>query len=187
MGQREDSQRAKSTSAPGGDLLTSCHIMETTPDRGENGRMPDPAPGTIVISTSALRHAAAALVAAAVLIAAALLLAPVVARELSSPGSLPSNINQHEYQAVFLVNGQVYFGKLTGADSRYYYLRHVYFLQSGSTSRTTGATQQVLIKLTKEIHGPEDLLVINQQQVLYIENLSPSGCAAHLLSGEPCR
>jgi hypothetical protein len=82
---------------------------------------------------------------------------------------------------VFLSNGQIFFGKLSSGNDTYDYLRHVYLLQSSVTSRGSSGTQQ-LIKLTKEIHGPEDLMMIDRSQILYIENLDPRGQAAKLIS-----
>jgi hypothetical protein len=57
----------------------------------------------------------------------------------------------------------------------------VYLLQSSVTARGRPAAQQ-LIKLTKEIHGPQDLMIIDRSQILYIENLDPRGQAAKLIS-----
>lgn len=88
-----------------------------------------------------------------------------------------SLIESGRYQAVFLSNGQVYFGKLSMRGD-YYVLTDIYYLQS-STDATTGssdpqdtATSDVkLIKLGTEVHGPEDEMVIAKEQVLFFENL----------------
>lgn len=93
-----------------------------------------------------------------------------------------------EYQAVFLTNGQVYFGKLS-MQGKWYSLKDIYYLQvtqdlqpaSGDakanpvpTPTPTGQnpSQQVgLVKLGSELHGPEDNMFISPDQVLFWENL----------------
>jgi hypothetical protein len=133
----------------------------------------------ISVPKSAIRTALLA-VGAVIVLALLIFLGTLVARSFSG-SSFPSAIDSSTYQAVFLSNGQIFFGKLTAGDDSYDYLRHVYFLQSSVTSRGSSSGQQ-LIKLTKEIHGPEDLMVIARSQILYIENLDPHGQAAKLIS-----
>jgi hypothetical protein len=98
-------------------------------------------------------------------------------------------VNTSEYQAVFLTNGQVYFGKLKVVSTTYLKLSDIYYLQvqSSSTSGTTSASQLSdtsssskgssvqLVKLGNELQGPEDMMAINREQVLFWENLKPSG------------
>lgn len=94
-------------------------------------------------------------------------------------------INGGKYQAVFFTNGQVYFGKLQQKGDGYYRLTEVFYLQSPSQQGTDDAEnpQQAssdqnsvqLIKLGSEIHGPEDEMIINRDQVLFYENLKSDG------------
>lgn len=84
------------------------------------------------------------------------------------------------YQAVFLTNGQVYFGKISSMTSATVTMEDIYYLQQGvqgqdqadeqgPTSPTN--TQLQLTKLGKELHGPEDIMYIERSQVLFWENL----------------
>ena len=94
------------------------------------------------------------------------------------------------YQAVFLTNGQVYFGKLANASSDYVTLTDIYYLQvtqpalqgSQQTGGATAATQQQvatpesqpqlsLVKLGNELHGPLDSMKINRDQILFYEDM----------------
>ncbi len=78
------------------------------------------------------------------------------------------------YEAVFLTNGQVYFGKLGGQDSTYLVLKDIYYLQANQSlqgATTTGQQPFSLVKLGKELHGPTDMMFINRSQVLFYENL----------------
>lgn len=119
-------------------------------------------------------------VGAVVVLVVIVVLAIAAARSLSSGSSLPSDVNTNTYQAVFLSNSQIFFGKLTAAGGNYYELRHVFFLQSTPATKGQPGSQR-LIPLTKEIHNPEDLMVISRSQVVYIENLNPAGRAAKLI------
>ena len=103
-------------------------------------------------------------------------------RALQPSDPLAGAIESNRYQAVFLTNGQVYFGRLTAPGGDFYYLRHVYYLTAASSAKGQAATPQ-LKKLTGDLHGPEDEVVINRQQILYVENLNPKGRAAQILSG----
>jgi len=97
-----------------------------------------------------------------------------------------SQVNTKEYQAVFLTNGQIYFGKLTTITSSYIKLTNIYYLESqgsqgsstsstSSTNSSSGTSKVVLVKLGSEIHGPEDAMQIYRTQVMFWENLKPSG------------
>lgn len=90
-------------------------------------------------------------------------------------------INTKDYQAVFLTNGQVYFGKLQNTEGRYLSLKSIYYLQvqqavqpaDASATAADGKTQ--LVKLGNELHGPEDSMQISHDQILFWENLVPGG------------
>ena len=108
----------------------------------------------------------------------------------SNANSGNTGINQSRYQAVFLLNGQIYFGKLEDANDRSFRLTHIYYPQAQSdTSKSTDETaaQQTqqngiqLIKLGKEVHGPEDEMFISKDQVLYYENLTADSKVAQLI------
>ncbi len=84
------------------------------------------------------------------------------------------------YQAVFLSNGQVYFGKLSDVSDTYVTLRDIYYLQvvqqqqqlQGQQAVQAGQSPQVsLVKLGNELHGPADVMKINRSQILFYEDL----------------
>jgi len=85
-----------------------------------------------------------------------------------------------QYQAVFLTNGQVYFGKVSKTDSSYVKLTDIYYLQVQQQvqpkDQSASQTPQVsLAKLGGELHGPEDVMYISRAQVLFWENLKDDG------------
>jgi len=82
------------------------------------------------------------------------------------------------YQAVFLVNGQVYFGKLEAATDDALVLRDIYYLKVTQALQPANddetATQQPniqLVKLGSELHGPQDEMYLEQDKVLFWENM----------------
>ena len=78
-------------------------------------------------------------------------------------------IDSSGYQAVFLTNDQIYFGHLKNISSNYLILFDVYYVKINES----GAGQ--LVKLGQgEPHGPQDKMIINQDQVVYWENLKPN-------------
>jgi hypothetical protein len=79
-------------------------------------------------------------------------------------------------QAVFLTNGQVYFGHLTKTDSNFLTLEDVYYLQEqqGLLQSGQGSNNKVnVIKLGAELHAPEDKMSINREHVLFYETMKP--------------
>ncbi|MFA5927393.1 MAG: hypothetical protein WCT32_04660 [Patescibacteria group bacterium] len=87
-------------------------------------------------------------------------------------------------QAVFLTNGQMYFGHVSNADQQIVVLRDVYYFkpedlaklrdenQSNlSGSGSSAAKNLSLVKLGSEIHGPEGVMYINRDQILYYEDI----------------
>src|SRR3989338_2527697 len=83
------------------------------------------------------------------------------------------------YQAVFLDNGQVYFGRLRPAGKNFLSLTDIYYLREGSVqqpgSPAAGQKSLDLIKLGAELHAPKDEMIINRDHVLYYEDLSDGG------------
>ncbi len=106
---------------------------------------------------------------------------------LSVTGVLPkfktSASGSGKWQAVFLTNGQVYFGKVVAENSNEVVLRKIYYLQVEQQiqpERAQAADDKTqpklsLVKLGNELHGPEDEMKINRDQVLFIEDLKDDG------------
>lgn len=91
---------------------------------------------------------------------------------LNPLGAFPA-VPSSQWQAVFLNNNQVYFGKLKDYDSNYLALSDVYYLRSATDleQNQTSSTNLNLIKLGGEVHGPEDTIYIPKQSVLFWENM----------------
>ncbi len=95
-----------------------------------------------------------------------------------------SLIFKADWQAVFLTNGQVYFGKISKVDEGFLYLSDIYYLQVITLQNTIGQPPDVqtqpeqrltLIKMGNELHGPSDEIIINRDHVIIIEDLKSDG------------
>lgn len=85
-------------------------------------------------------------------------------------------VDTSKMQAVFInVNGtnggQVYFGKITDLTPSYIRLEKVFYIQNQQTSAQDTSAAYNLVKLGCELHGPDDLMVINRSEVFFWENL----------------
>jgi|SRR3989338_2726973 len=82
------------------------------------------------------------------------------------------------FQAVFLDNSQVYFGKLRRLNGNFWSLTDIYYLRAGTavqTAGTEGTAQIELIKLGAELHAPRDEMIINKEHVVFYEQLGENG------------
>ncbi|MCG2773720.1 MAG: hypothetical protein L6277_16745 [Desulfobacterales bacterium] len=84
-----------------------------------------------------------------------------------------------EYQAVFLDNGQVFFGKVSDTGAPYLTLRDVYYVQT-LVEKEQKKTANVLVKRGSEWHNP-DFMRINTKHVVVIEPVGPDSRVAQLI------
>ncbi|MEK7570449.1 MAG: hypothetical protein AAB515_03380 [Patescibacteria group bacterium] len=96
-----------------------------------------------------------------------------------------NSITQHadpaRYYAVFLSNDQVYFAHIDEENQDAVVLKDVYYLKTNTNAvrqgeATEAATAKVsLIKLGKELHQPQEPVVINREHVLFYEPIGNDG------------
>ncbi len=89
------------------------------------------------------------------------------------------------YQAVFLANGQVYFGKISNKGGDYVVLKDIYYLQAGKQLQAgadTSDSQLSLVKLGNELHAPDDVMNISRAQILFYEDLKTDGRVAQAIA-----
>ena len=97
------------------------------------------------------------------------------------------DVTASPYYAVFLTNGQVYFGKPVSKSRSEFVLADVYYLQVSGEDTTLSQQQSTeqrfaLVKLGQEIHGPTDRLFINNQNILFYEQLSKESRAVQSIA-----
>lgn len=89
---------------------------------------------------------------------------------------IKSNNAEPVRQAVFLTNGQVYFGYTKNEDSDTVVINDVYYLQAQpgqqeDSQLLKSQSQVALVKLGNELHGPENSIRINRDHILFIEDM----------------
>lgn len=79
-----------------------------------------------------------------------------------------------DYQAVFLDNGQVYFGSIIESNESEVHLSDPYYLRVNDSIEEADNVEAdlSLIKRAETLHGPEPVMFFNRDHVLFIENLS---------------
>ena len=99
-----------------------------------------------------------------------------------------------QLQAVFLTNGQVYFGALSRHGIGYWRLDRAHYVQVSKIPATpssetpdgnaTQETRTTLVKLSDDMHRPEDTMIIPASNILFWQNLqSTSPFAQAIASG----
>ncbi len=109
------------------------------------------------------------------LITGALLIAAITFLIFTGGTSQSRAVQSNKYQAVFLNNGQVYFGNIKALDDKFIDLQNIYYLQTnnagGEAAAPNNNSNVSLVKLGCELHAPFDQMVINHAQVIFWENL----------------
>lgn len=113
----------------------------------------------------------------AVLVGALIILA-LVGWWLMGPGGGVKQPAGDRYQAVFLDNGQVFFGKLKNVQGEYMILESAYYTKKAEVPEDATDEQKAAIennvslsKVGNEIYGPESTMSIRAEQVLFWQNL----------------
>jgi hypothetical protein len=87
------------------------------------------------------------------------------------PNVATTTVPAEKWQAVFLENGQVYFGKLDLSAGEYATLTNVYYLKEASELQNSNLN---LVKLGGELHGPEDMIYIRRESISFWEHMKPA-------------
>ena len=104
----------------------------------------------------------------------------------ASFGWLPSAtfpaVDKNKWQSVFLTNGQVYFGHLKEINRAYAVLKNAYYLRTEPQSQPSQQPQINLVKLGNEIHGPEDLMYLPKDKIVFWENMRADSRVVQLIN-----
>lgn len=91
-------------------------------------------------------------------------------------------VDKNKLQAVFLNGGQVYFGNINDLNGKFLSMENIYYLrvnQQVQPNQTDNTSNDIsLVKLGCELHGPQDSMVINREQIIFWENLKDDGQVA---------
>lgn len=88
------------------------------------------------------------------------------------------NFGAARYQAVFLSNGQTYFGRYLDRIGPYVKIERAYYIQTNAPADDQTPPESRLIKRGNELHQPLPYVLIPKTAILFIEDLradSPVG------------
>ena len=77
-----------------------------------------------------------------------------------------------QYQAVFLANGQTYFGRYYDRLGAYAKIEDVYYLQQVQGSDASAAPDTKIIRRGQELHEPTSRMLIPKSAILFVEDLT---------------
>lgn len=90
------------------------------------------------------------------------------------------------YQSIFLTNGSVFFGKVTNQSDTAIEIDDVYYLKASAIQQqdvAVDANNLALVKVTDDIHSPENRAEIRLDQVLFIQNLDQNSKVLQSIRG----
>lgn len=93
------------------------------------------------------------------------------------------------YQVVYLVTGQIYFGKLQNTAGQYLTLTSAYTLQNSTTTSSSSAGSlsepSKLLKVSQQVYGPDDSMAIRADQVQFWQNLRSDSKVVRAITSGP--
>lgn len=99
------------------------------------------------------------------------LAAPLLKGERDAGGDpFAGVIDSGRYQAVILSNDKVYFGKISDASDEFYELDSAFFLREVQVEG--GEPDRALLPVNREIHAPDNTMLIRKEEVVLVENLA---------------
>ena len=94
--------------------------------------------------------------------------------------TVPS-LGRAQYQAVFLTNGQTYFGRYYDRIGAYAKIEDVYYLQQTESTDPNAAPDTKLVRRGRELHGPASRMLVPKSAVLFVEDLTDASQIAQFM------
>ena len=84
-----------------------------------------------------------------------------------------------KYQAVFLTNGQTYFGRYLERLGPYAKLEDAFYIQQQAAGQETSTTPELkLVRRGSELHEPDAAMLVSKDAILFVEDLKPDSQVA---------
>lgn len=97
--------------------------------------------------------------------------------------SIPS-IGGARYQAVFLSNGQTYFGRYVDRIGTYVKIEDAYYIQQAAAGEEAKPAESRLIRRGSELHRPHPYVLIPKTAILFVEDLQPNSAVGQFMAKE---
>jgi hypothetical protein len=86
-----------------------------------------------------------------------------------------------QYQAVFLTNGQTYFGRYYDRIGAYAKIEDVYYLQQTQGSDPNAGAETRIVRRGNELHEPAPRMLIPKSAILFVEDLTDASPIAQFM------
>jgi len=96
-------------------------------------------------------------------------------------------LGRAQYQAVFLTNGQTYFGRYYDRFGAYAKIEDVYYLQQGQATDSGGTTDTRIVRRGHELHEPASRMLIPKSAILFVEDLTDASPIAQYMQRDASR
>ena len=97
--------------------------------------------------------------------------------------TVPS-LGRAQYQAVFLTNGQTYFGRYYDRIGAYAKIEDVYYLQQTQGTDANAAPDTKIVRRGRELHGPASRMLVPRSAILFVEDLTDASPIAGFMRQE---
>jgi hypothetical protein len=91
------------------------------------------------------------------------------------------------YQAVFLTNGQTYFGRYYDRLGGYAKIEDVYYLQQVTNADTNATPDTRIVRRGLELHEPASRMLVPKSAILFIEDLADTSAVAQYIQRDSGR
>jgi hypothetical protein len=90
-------------------------------------------------------------------------------------------LGRAHYQAVFLTNGQTYFGRYYDRFGAYAKIEDVYYLQQVQGTDATKPSDTKLVRRGSELHAPASRMYVPRSAILFVEDLTDGSPIAQFM------
>lgn len=95
------------------------------------------------------------------------------------------DIGGAEYQAVFLVNGQTYFGHYGERIGPYVRMERVFYIEQAASGDPDKPADSRIVRRGGELHQPLSRMLIPRSAILFVEDLKPDSPIARFMRQAP--
>lgn len=90
-------------------------------------------------------------------------------------------LGRAQYQAVFLANGQTYFGRYYDRIGAYAKIEDVYYLQQVTNTDPNAAADTRIVRRGRELHEPSARMLVPKSAILFVEDLTDASPIAQFM------
>jgi hypothetical protein len=96
-------------------------------------------------------------------------------------------LGRAHYQAIFLENGQKYFGRYYDRIGAYAKIEDVYYLQQVANADPNAAPETRIVRRGLELHEPSSRMLVPKSAILYVEDLTDASPFAQYMQRDSGR